>query len=429
LKITKRVLLLLLGVADVAAAQTTSNIPPSVGAAPRMNPGAAPERRIGIRAGVDASYDSNVFGVSRSREAVLGGRSKDDISVTPSLQLDILLPLGRNTVFARGVIGYDFYVDNSQLNRERINLDGGGTFQVASSCTLSPNISYGRFRSNAGDVFVVGGDPALVRRNVEERTTLGAQAACARASGLSLTAGYSHSTFRNTAPLFKQNDLNQDSVNGSIGFQRPSLGRLAIYGNYAEVEYLNRLDVFGRKDAIRSYGTGLQFERNIGSRISASISAGYSWVEPRSNAGKFSGSSYSGALNLRPTDRLSIDLLASRSVDFANTFFASYTITEVYALNGTYRLSRRLSANFGTSHQTRDFRLSFNLPGGAIPISSDSFTRAYGGVVYDLNRRLRLNALVSQQKRDSNSVGAFDNSDLDFTNTTVSVGISFALGR
>lgn len=426
---TKYLTLLLLGAAELASAQTTANLPPTVGAARRINPGTGTERRINVRAAVDASYDSNVFGIGRARNGALGGRSRDDFSVTPSVQLDILLPFGRNSVFARGVLGYDFYASNTQLNRERINLDAGGTFQATSSCTVSPNINYGRFRSNTGDVFVVTGDPTAVRRNVGERTTLGAQAACGRASGLSLTAGYRHSTFRNTAPLFQQNDLNQDAVDGSIGFQRPSLGRVAIYGNYAEVEYLNRFDFTGQRDAIKSYGTGIQFERNIGSRASASISAGYSWVEPRSNTGSFKGTSYSASLSLRPTDRLAVDLLASRNVDFASTTLASYTVSEVYALNGTYRLSRRLVANFGSSHQTRDFRFSTGLPGLNIPISSDTFTRAYGGLGYDLNRRLRLNALVSQQKRDSKTLSEIGNSVFNYTNTTVSIGASLLLGR
>lgn len=426
--------LLLIGSADIALAQSTSNIPPTVGAARRINPGAGVERRIGIRAAVEGSYDTNVFGVSGAREdQVLRGRSKDDFSITPSVQLDIALPLGRNSVYLQGLIGYDFYMSNSSLNRERINLNGGGTFQPLNSCSVSPNVSYGRFRSNAGDVFIVAGDPTRARRNVQENTTFGAQASCARPSGLSLQAGYNHSSFRNSTTLFQQNDLNQDAFNGSIGYQRPSLGRVAIYGNYAEVEYLNRFDFFGQRDALRSYGAGLQFERNIGSRASASISAGYSWVEPRSNTGKFKGTSYSASLNLRPTDRLSIDLLASRSVDFANTFLASYSITEVYALNGTYRLARKLAFNFGTSHQTRDFRFSFPQgPGGPafnFPVSSDTFDRTYGGVGYDLNRRLRLNALISHQKRNSKTVGTGNNVDLDFSNTTVSIGASLALGR
>jgi hypothetical protein len=421
---------LLLGSADIALAQTTSNIPPVVGAAPRINPGTDGGRRIGIRAGVEASYDSNVFGISEARGRELNVRNLDDVSITPSLQLDILLPTGRHSVYARGAIGYDFYIDNTRLNRERINLDAGGTFQATSSCSVSPNINYGRFRSNAGDIFVrdlsgVGNDIRLARRNVQESATIGAQAACGRASGLSATLGYRHTTFRNSTELFQQNDLNQDAVDGSIGFQRPSLGRIALYGNYAEVEYLNRLLIDGSRDALKSYGAGIQFQRDIGSRVSAAISAGYTWVEPR-GGGDFSGSAYSASLNLRPSNRFSVDLLASRSVDFANTFFASFTITEVYALNGTYRLTPRLALNFGSSFQTRDFRFSGVQLG---TINSDKFIRAYGGVIFDLNRRLKLNALVSQQRRDSTDVFAFNNSIFDYTNTTVSIGASLALGR
>lgn len=60
---------------------------------------------------------------------------------------------------------------------------------------------------------------------------------------------------------------------------------------------------------------------------------------------------------------------------------------------------------------------------GAAFISEDEFIRAYAGVVYDLNRRLRLNTLVSQQRRKA------DNPLFNFNNTTFSVGASLALGR
>lgn len=414
----------MLGCADIAAAQSTSNLPPSNGASEVGSIVGSLVRRVGIRAGVSANYDSNVFGFN-GRGGVLQGRSADDITIRPTLAVDLLLPFGRNSVYTRGSIGYDFHLNNSDLDRERITLDGGGTLQVANSCTISPNINYGRARSNAGDLFIVDGGASAIRRNVEERVTVGGQAACSRTSGLSVTAGYRHTTFRNSVDVFRFNDLNQDGVDGSIGFQRPSLGRLAIYGNYGEVEYVLR------GERIKSYGTGIQFERNIGSRASASVSVGYTWVEPQSNTGRFSGSNYSGTLNLRPSDRFSVDLIVSRSVDFANNLFASYTITEVYALNATYRLSPRVRTTFGSSHQKRDFQLQFTQPGGplAVPISSDGFTRAYGGVVYDLNRRLSLNGLVSQQKRNSRSVGSINNAFFDYTNTTVSIGASLSLGR
>ncbi|MFD1610315.1 outer membrane beta-barrel protein [Sphingomonas tabacisoli] len=421
--------LLLIGCGEAAIAQTTSPRPPVVGSPGRPNRG-APERHIGIRADVDVNYDSNVYGVSDqlAPTRLVGGRSKDDISITPSLQLDILLPLGRQSVFARGGIGYDFFTKNSELNRARINMDVGANLQVTNFCTTTIDGTYLRTRSNAGDVVDPVDGSVLRLNNTEEFKSIGARADCGSGFGISPGLGYRHSETRNSKSAFKFNDSNQDSFDGSIGYQRPTLGRLSIYGSYSTGEYLNR-DILGLPvqltglphDGVKSYSAGGRFERNIGSRISGVLSLGYSWVDPKAQASKkFRGSSYSAQINVIPTNRMSLDLLASRSAELSNTTFASFSITEVYALNGTYRLNPRIALNFGASQQTRDFRQTAT---AANPITNDKFTRFYGGFVYDLNRRIRLNGLVSQQHRGANDAR------FRYSNTTASLGVSLSLGR
>jgi hypothetical protein len=94
-------------------------------------------------------------------------------------------------------------------------------------------------------------------------------------------------------------------------------------------------------------------------------------------------------------------------------------------LNGTYRINPRLSANFGSSLQKRDYRTTINFQGfGPFSfIDNDKFTRGYVGLAYDLNRRLRLNGLFSQQGRKASDPR------FNYTNTTVTVGASYRLGR
>ena len=425
--------LLLLGSAEIAFAQTTSNRPPSFGAAPRINRDAAPARRIGIRTSVDASYDSNAFGVGDAaiQQGLLAGRSKDDFQITPSLLLDILVPFGRQSVFLRGQAGYDFYVKNPRLDRERIALDGGVNMHVVGSCSTTASGSFLRQRSNAGDVFAISAVPVVDRTNTEQRTSFGGDVSCGGPIGLTPSLSYRHTTTRNSSVFFKQNDSNQDSFDGSIGYQRPSLGRIAIYGSYAEGEYVNR-NIRGLPatlpgiplDGVTSYSVGGRFERDIGSRISGSVSVGYSWVNPKAIfAQKFRGSTYALNLNLHPTDRFSVDVTASRATELANTVFASFAVTEVYALNGTYRLNRKMRVNFGSAYQARDYHQNAQAVDGATTINGDKFIRGYGGMVYDLNDRLRLNGLVSQQRRKSN------NAFFNYNNTTVSLGASLALGR
>lgn len=437
--------LLLLGSAEAALAQSTASRPPSVGASPRAS-GAGIARQLGLRAAVDLTYESNVFGVSDAlaRQQALRGadRTRDDFILSPSLQVDLSLPFGgRQSAFLRGQAGYDFHLRNSQLNRERIVLDGGANLALG-SCSSTVNASIARARSNAGDIFVVAPGSFNARRNVVNRFGYGGQVRCGGAIGLTPSVGYQHVEVRNSSPLLELNDSNQDVFDASLGYQRPSLGRISVYGSYATSEYIGRDINFNRRtlapisdalnplfdprslDGVTSYSAGLRFERDIGSRIYGAVSVGYSWVDPKSpNSRKFRGSNYSVNLSLRPTDRLLVDLLASRSSDVSNNIFATYSLTEVYSLNGTYKLNPRISATFGTSYQSRDYRGSALTPDQLTLLRSDEFIRAYGGVSFDLNRRLRLNGLISQQRRKS------DNALFNFTNTTVSIGASLALGR
>lgn len=423
--------LLLAGAADIAAAQTTSTRPPSFGAAAQSSRAA---RQIDIRAATDLTYDSNVFGVSNRLvdQGSIGSRSKDDFSLTPSVTLNILVPVGRQSLFARGSLGYDFFERNTQLNRERINLEGGANLQFLLNCQSQVSATFNRNRSNAGDVFATTPDPIAVRANTEERTSFGGQAQCGGIAGISPSFGYRHSVVRNTSPFFRFNDSDQDSFDGSLGIQRPSLGRLSLYGSYAKSTFLNR-NIFGvpdiffpglPRDGVSSYSAGGRFERSIGSRASGSVSIGYSWVNPNSfQTERFRGNSYALSLSLRPNDRFTVDLVASRAADISNTVFSSFAVTELYALNGSYRLTPNIVFNFGSSQQMRDFRGSAASVDNAAFISEDKFTRVYGGLVYDLNRRIKLNGLVSQQRRQA------DNAVFDYRNTTASIGASLLLGR
>jgi hypothetical protein len=98
-------------------------------------------------------------------------------------------------------------------------------------------------------------------------------------------------------------------------------------------------------------------------------------------------------------------------------------LTDIYSLNGTYRVNNRLSANFGVSQQQRNFRQNAAAVDQSTFVTKDKFTRAYGGFAYNLNRRIRLNGLVSQQRRQT------DNPLFRYTNTTATLGMSLSLGR
>jgi hypothetical protein len=422
--------LLLIGSGETAIAQSYSARPPVVGSAGRAG---APARHIDIGASVDVNYDSNVFGLSDTliNQGRLNGREKDDYSISPSLRLDMFLPLGRQSVFAGGSIGYNFYANNKQRNREHIGLKLGGNAQLTNTCSVGTHANYSRSLSDAGDVFVLDEGELIRRGNTREFRSIGAQAQCAGLVGISPSFGYNHAETRNSLEFFKLNDSNQDSFDLSIGYQRPALGRVSIYGTYSKGEYLHR-NILGLPDVIpgvphdgvKSYSAGARFERSIGSRISGSASLGYSWVNPEAIfARKFRGATYALSLNVIPTTRMSVDLIAERSSNLSNSVLASLVVNQIYAINGTYKLNDQMNLNFGTSFQRRNYHQDGRTIDQVEVVSKDKFTRTYGGFAYNLNRRIRLNGLVSHQRRSA------DNPLFRYSNTSATLGVSLSLSR
>jgi hypothetical protein len=418
--------------ASPALAQT-GNLPESFGASARSDGGGSVLRRLGVRADLNASYDSNVLGVSKAaRRANVIEDSVDDFRITPSLALDLITPFGRQSAFLRGEIGYDFYFSNTHLNRERINLNGGANLRAGGTCSALVDAAYARQRSNSANVFAVTADPLIDENNTEETISYGGQAQCGGPIGISPSFGYRHTRVRNSSPFFIFNDSNQDAFNASLGYQRPTLGRISVYGNYSEGEYIRR-NILGLPagsipglplDGVKNYSAGVRFERSIGSRIYGAVALGYSWADPRSPLSrKFRGTSYAVNLGVRPSDRLTVDLNASRASELSNAVFATFAVTEQYGVNGTYRLNQKLAFNFGSSYQKRDYQGDARVIDDQAQVSKDEFVRGYVGFVYDLNRRLRMNGVFSQQRRMS------DNSFFNYNNSTASLGVSLSLGR
>lgn len=402
LKIARGIGLVLLGTSSLASAQ--------------INQG-ADVHRVVIRPTIQLLYDSNVF---RANDLIVvpPGRSRDDLRATPSLDLDISIPVGRQLLFLSGEVGYDFYVNNTQLNNARINLSGGADLRVLRTCSTKITGSYARRQSNFADIFAT-----VVLPNTEERKGVDVQASCGGAIGFAPSIGYGHEEVSNSSPFFKTFDYRTDRFNGSLAYQRPSFGALAIYGNYARTAYPNRQFVTFPSfqtvtDGVQSYSAGVRFSRNIGSRINGSISIGYSWVDPKLfTVNKFRGASYELDLNLRPSERMQLEVLASRSAEVSNLANVSYSITDLYGLNGTYQLNRKARLTYGASYQTRDYRGS-QQAGPFLPIKNDTLTQGSVGLAYDLGRRITLTSNFTQEKRTA------DNPFFNYISSRVMLGAS-----
>ena len=114
----------------------------------------APTRQFSISPQLREEYDDNVLRLPDNATIPTGFR-RTDYRVSPRVQINIRRPIGRQSVFLRGIVGYDFYRYNKQLERERIELTGGGSLSTG-SCTANGEISYSRRQSDLADITLGG---------------------------------------------------------------------------------------------------------------------------------------------------------------------------------------------------------------------------------------------------------------------------------
>lgn len=377
-------------------------------------------RSLSIRPSVQLVYDSNVYKVGRQSNLAAGPQT-DDVSISPGLNVDISLPLGRQRVFLAGYAGYDFFMKNSRLDRERIGLDGGADLRLIGSCSTTVNIGYARAQ---GDL--ANGLSLFAAPNTEERVSYGANASCGSAIGLQPGIGYSHQKIRNSNRSFFTTNSTSDNYQASLAYVRPSFGSLSIFGTYGEARYDDRVPLIpgvptGFREGIDSYSVGLRYEREIGARLRGSISGGYNWVNPKIGNQTFRGANYSLALDYRASERLTASVTAARSADLPNLINVLYAITDAFTLNGNYRLNPRISLNFGGTYQNRKLRASEVLVGTPFIATRDELLQLNFGAGYDLGQKLRLNLGFTRQQRRS------DNEFFRYNANQVVFGASYQL--
>jgi hypothetical protein len=89
--------------------------------------------RMDVRISATDTYDHNVLRLDKAT-ATPTGFARSDYRFTPSIDIDIVQPVGLQSVFLSGNAGYDFYKRNSRLERERINLVGGADLRIGGDC-------------------------------------------------------------------------------------------------------------------------------------------------------------------------------------------------------------------------------------------------------------------------------------------------------
>jgi hypothetical protein len=353
---------------------------------------------VDLRAAV--AHDSNV---SRSSPqlAALRGLSLADTTYSPTLALDVLLPVGRESVFLKGSAGYVTHDRNSRLDAERFDFTGGVNARL-NICSTKLTADYFRGRSELGDITVVN-----VVKNVLELKKASLDVHCARESGLGLTGSASYDWANNSTTQLKSTDYNTTSFSGGIYYTRPALGTITVFGNHSRTEYPSHLLQITASPGYELTSGGVTFDRRLGARIEGTVTAAYSKVDPISAvllgqpSIKFSGVTYSAELTFRPTSRLTTHGSFDRTVKPSNKIGNAYDLETVYRVSGDYTLGQRIVLSL--AGEQRDSDSHGVSPLIALPLTNSTTKIITGSIRYRQSRRLSLSLEGGDERRETNN--------------------------
>ena len=377
--------------------------------------------RFDIFVSAQESYENNVLRQPKGFP-VQPGFTRDDFRLSPSLNVDILRPIGRQTLTLAGGVGYDFYRRNKLLERERINLQGKVDLAIGPNCTPQLGVAYSRQQSDLSD-FIALTTQRL--RNREQILTINGGVKCGGIVGLRPGVTVERSTARNSSFFRRTGNYNSTSVGLSLGYTSPTIGEVSLFGNYRRGFYPDRgrfiLGQGSIGDNVTVYATGLRLEREIGSRITGDISVGYTRADPSiPGTRKFSGLSGSADLTVKVLEPLQVVIGYSRAVEQSNQLDVSFTVNDTYNATASYVVGPQLLFTGGAARTSR--RLSNSLLLTPNPLGlSDKTTQIFGGVRYSPRGPISFSLNASRSSRNS------DTRIFDYKASAVTLGVNLNL--
>lgn len=375
-------------------------------------------RNIGVSLNVQESYEDNVL---RQPDffPVPQGFSRNDFRLSPSLQLDVVQPVGRQSLTLIGAVGYDFYRRNTRLERERINLQAKANLAVGANCKPDIGLAFSRQQSDLADFFSFTN---FRLRNREQRVTFSSAIKCGGTIGLRPGASFERSVVKNSSFFRRIGNFNSTAFGASVGYVNPTLGELTLFGNYRRGNYPNRGAFTGRPDVnerVGVYTAGLRLQRELGDRLKGNVSLGYTVAEP-SIAGtrRFSGISGSADLTAQLADPLQVVIGYSRAVQQSNQLDVSFTVNDNYNINASYILNPRFVLTAGAARSERKLRNSPLLQDNLLG-EKDRTTQFFGGVRFTPAGPISFSLNGAMTKRRS------DTGFFDYKASSVSLGVNF----
>ncbi|WP_298196298.1 hypothetical protein [Novosphingobium sp.] len=347
-----------------------------------------------LRAGLDATYFSNMTRSSEA-EAAARGLSQSDVRITPKVDLDIIKRIaGRHTATLAGSVGYDINMRNTRLNRERVSLDAGLDLDLP-VCDTGFEANFARRQSDLGDF--PGNDPES-GKNAETFLGGSARVTCGSVGGLRPTAAVRYQTATNTLASRTFNDHDVLSYTGGLMYQSVALGEVTGLVRRTEVRFPNQPLAGGSASGFDSTAYGVAFSRNIGARLSANAELTYAALDSRlGGTPGFRGMNWDVSAKLLVGSRLELTANTSRLLSTSLLIPSNYNISSTYSWAGRYALTGRVTLEAGYTHLYRRFIGPTRVIG--TPLTRDLRDTGYIGARYSVNRRIALRLRATRDQR------------------------------
>jgi len=345
------------------------------------------------------TYYSNIAGSSAAL-ASARGLQRDDVLYAPAVLANLVEPMGGISFFLAGQAGYDIHQRNSQLDRERIDLQAGADTYV-SVCDTTLIGSWGRHQSDLMDL------SAGTTNNTQQTISAGLDVSCDRMGRLVPSFGVSEMWSDNSAPQYFGQDYRNFSSNVGLGYNFGPIGLISLFGEYSEATYPHR--VFATTggpitDGYNVYAGGVRYSRTILDEINISAYLSQTSLNPDGNLGQgFSGLTYGLNVGYTPSARWDIDLDFDRTATPSYYQNASFAISERYSGSVGYRFTSRLRATLGASDTHSKFNGVALIPG--TNITDQTYWSYYGSVAFNVSPTFSVSLNAGEDQRHADVVG------------------------
>ncbi len=334
-------------------------------------------------------YDDNLL---RQNDDLIPG-DKDDLRITPSVDVTFNRQFGMHRATLVGSLGYDFHQRFEGLDRERITLVGTGDLQVSGTCHIRPRARLNFAQSNLADQGVRVGNS---QRTQDYQVT----AECDKPYGYYPVVTLGYLTTQNSARSREPFDINTKSAGIGFAYSKASLGDLRLMLNFDAFRRPNVDQMtIRRSSGADNYRVGLEFRRSVAPRLSWYLGASYihtraldAEVEDFSGLGFMAGAAY------KPSQRFSLLVDAQRSTRNQSNTGATYIVQTDITLRSDLRVGSRTTFSAGAAYAKRDFEGEL-LIDTETARGSDSTKSLFAGVRYNLRNRMNIGYEVRHEWR------------------------------